>query len=125
MNLSAVEHLVGSVMTCTGTLQKVISVDLDPDTLKEVVTYETTYDGRLLIWPDTAGMRDADAGEYSWHIKRYVVTLPVDTTVEEGHVLTITAAPGDPELVGLTVNIIDAPVSAWSVGRLCLAEWSS
>lgn len=122
MNLDAVAALVDRAMTVTGTLQSVGTESvMDPETLEIVFPLTTVYEGRLLIWPDIH-QRDAEAGEATWHINRYAVTLPAEAPVEVGQVLTVTGSPGDPELVGLKVRIMDAPLSAWSVARQCLAE---
>ena len=84
-------------------------------------TLVTTYSGRLLVMPQHKVKR-LEAGGTTRAVSGYDVTLPVDTDVQRGDIVTVTRARYDGALVGIPLTIVDAPLDPWQIARYAVAE---
>ena len=123
-NVAQMRSWINTCLTLTGTVTA--PGEGDPVWNPETQQYEqptvTVYSGPCLIYSRSLEGRTADAGEATWQIDHYVVTLPAGSDVATGMTLTIDASPDEPDLVGWKLSITDVPVEAWSVALQCLAQ---
>lgn len=89
----------------------------DPDTAEygPIVT-SSVYAGPALVRPQKEGT--VESGEVVVVVSGYQVKVPVDTDVEVGDVVTITASTYDAALVDLTLRVSDVSPDEWQICRV-------
>ena len=83
---------------------------LDPTTLQYVDPAPVVvYEGKCFLPRATPGVSTAAAGEASWQVGEYPLSLPVvgSENVAPGHTVTILTATHDASLVGLVFGITE------------------
>jgi hypothetical protein len=120
-NLSTLRQYVDTTMTAKGGLGHVERV-MDPETLEYVNTFVADWTGKMLIYPSNLAGNEVVVGGTEYAVTRYTVLLDEDAPVTIGATLKVTESRDAPALTELTFTIVDAPVTAWSVARQCVAE---
>lgn len=122
-NLAVLRSAIGPMLTETGTLTRLTGATVeDPLTGVREPVWETVWSGPLLVRPEDRSLRVADAGDVTYSVLRFDVTLPAETPAQIGDNLTIETCPGDASLAGQTLRLIDVPRDGWQIARFAVAE---
>lgn len=117
-------RFVDSVMTCTGKVTRPgEGWVIDPETGYEVPAPPVViFDDKCLVYPADRDAVVVDVGGQSVPKIRYNVMLPAGSVIEIGDVLVVTSSPDNPNMVDISLRIVDAPLDAWEVARHVMAE---
>lgn len=108
--------------TCTITRPGAGERVFDPDANAYTdPTPTSVYTGPCKVRRTDRSGNDTQAGEQTLRLQDLEVTLPADTAVAEGDVVTIDSSP-DPALVDKTLRITDVLSDDQQVNRRCLVE---
>ncbi len=122
-NIAVLRSAIGPMLTETGTVQHMTGRYVqDEATGLEAPEYVTVYTGPVLVRPQADSLRIASSGGASFPVLKFEVTLPADSDVAIGDVLTVTDAPFDDDLTGRPLRLVDVALDAWQAARFCLAE---
>lgn len=124
-NIGVMRSRVAARLTETGTVTRPGEGDgvFDPETGEYTFPPPTVvHDGPLLVRPQNRGERVVEAGGATYALTRYDVTLPAGVDVRRADTVTVTAAPYDDALVGVSLTVLDVPLDAWQVARVCVAQ---
>ena len=80
----------------------------------------SVYVGAALVRPE--GSTEVDAGEQREHLARFLIKVPVDTDLQIGDVVTITASNHDADLVGAVIRIDNVVQDEWQISRRATGE---
>ena len=90
----------------------------DPDTASYTTpAYVTVYTGAALLRPDGDSL--TTAGETSTEVSSFTLKLPVNTAIEVGDTVAVTASDFDDGLVGLGLRVLDVTNDEWQIARRC------
>lgn len=121
-NVGVLRSAVLPMLTETGIVERETGETVfDEWTGQETPVMETVYDGPVLVRPQYRATEE-EAGGTTIVVGRYDVTFPADTPVVTGDKVKMTVAPYDAALVGVEFTLLDVPVDAWQVARICTAE---
>ena len=95
---------------------------IDENTGAEIPVVVTVYAGPVLVRPQYRAASEVEAGGTTHVVGKYDVTFPADTPVVRGDVVKVTSSPLDVALAGVRFHLLDVPVDAWQVARICTAE---
>ena len=95
------------LMTTTCTIARNGGTTVDPDTLNDVTLWIPIYAGKCRIRRPGASARDTATLGQVVTVQNLILSLPVDTgsTVRTDDLVTVTANPLDPALIGVTFSI--------------------
>lgn len=110
--------------TTTATVtRRVGEPEFDPDTGAVTETAETVYTGPCKIRPDTIrSTGEADTGQTSVSLPDYNGKFPVDTDIQRGDTVTVTASVYDAGMVGRSFTVTMAQSDEWQISRVALLE---
>lgn len=79
----------------------------------------TVYEGACRIRKPAAAPQNADAGEASWAVDQYVLSLPIagSSDVTDGNDVEILTSANDPATVGLLLTVSGVHVQTHSTAR--------
>ncbi len=122
-NLTVLRSGIGPMLTETGTIERATGGWVyDPDLGMDIEERETVYAGRMLIAPATESTSTQEVGGRTDTLAQYDVTLPAETTVALGDIVTLTTSPTDPSLAGVEFKLTRVDLDPWAVARFCRAE---
>ena len=125
-NLGVLRSAVAPLLTETGTVEKVTGTFYDPTADggngAEVQARENVYTGPLLIAPSATATVTEEVGGRTASVEQYDVTLPAETAVEIGDLVTLTVAPTDPSFLDVEFILTGVDLDPWAVARFCRAE---
>lgn len=84
-------------------------------------TWTLVYSGKCRLSQPQKTTNDAESGGASWSIADFVVSVPLDTSVQVDDKVTVTASD-DPEAVGLELVVVGVPKSDWQVVRKLMCQ---
>lgn len=119
---AAAERLM--VDTCTITREATTGQTYNAanDTFSEPAR-STIYSGPCRVKPAGAGDRRASAGDDTYQLDAYVVSIPVSATaVEPGDQVAITAAQHDPTLTGVGLRVLSVDIGSQITARRLRCE---
>jgi hypothetical protein len=95
------------LMTTTCTIARNDGTTVDPDTLDDVTTWTQTYAGKCRVRRPGPSARDKQTAGQTITLQDLILSLPVtgSSRVITDHVVTVTANPLDPALVGVTFRV--------------------
>lgn len=119
-NLAVLRSSVLPMLTEAGQIRRITGYEWNEESGFEEPVYETVLDGPILIRPDGINNVQTPAGE--WAQERYDVTMPANTAAAVGDLLTVTACPFEPALIGQEISLVDVPRDAWAVATFAKGE---
>lgn len=122
-NLGVLRSAVGPLLTETGKVERPGEGWVyDPELGEDVQAKETVYTGPLLIAPSATATATEEVGGRTASVEQYDVTLPAETAVEIGDLVTLTVAPTDPSFLDVEFILTGVDLDPWAVARFCRAE---
>ena len=122
-NVGILRSAVLPMLTETGVVERETGETvIDEETGSETPVVETVYGGPVLVRPQYRQATEEEAGGTTFVVGKYDVTFPADTPVVRGDVVKVTSSPLDAALAGVGFHLLDVPVDAWQVARICTAE---
>ena len=94
----------------------------DPDTLQDVASRITVWEGSGLIYPQTAAEKQVTVAGAEYRVSTYDAVLPVDATFKTGDRLEVTASPDNTTMVGKTFVVRDDPLDGWQIARRAVLQ---
>lgn len=83
---------------------------------------ELIYEGRCQIRAATVQSQDVEAGETLVRLRRLVLKLPPNTSVQRNDIVSIIESEHDEGLEGATFRITDVPHDDWQIARVAHLE---
>lgn len=80
-------------------------------------TATTVYTGAALVRPDSDSL--TSAGETTTELSSFTLKLPVNTAIEIGDTVEVTASDFDDGLVGIGLRVVDVTNDEWQIARRC------
>lgn len=110
--------------TTTATVNRPIGEPVfDPQTGDVTQDYELTFSGGCKIRPDsTRSTAEVDAGETSVALPDFNAKFPVDTDIQRGDVVLVTASRHDAGMVGKTYTVAMAQNDEWQIARVAILD---
>lgn len=106
--------------TTTATVYRPIGeLETNPNTGEVTETFDTIYNGPCKIRPKANRSTDeVDTAETQVALPDFTGKFPVDTDIQRGDIVTVTACTLDAGMAGKSYTVVDASNDQWQISRV-------